>query len=152
MLTASFRRSALSWPGNLKLVVTPDMVSETKCLKKRSTHRSSGRIPSLIGSLTPHTVDYYTSNFFCNLARHLQNSQCSLALHWIELKGSTTVSDTLGLGTTLYEFMMRSGNSSLIFEIKRVPMPDPVPPPKEWVSWKPCKKRWRSYSLKTLHN
>ena len=75
--------------------------AKSTCLKKRSKHRNSGRIPSLIGSLTPHTVDYYTSNLFCNLARHLQNSQCSLALHWIELKGSTTVSDALGLGTTL---------------------------------------------------
>uniref|UniRef100_A0A1I8I891 EF-hand domain-containing protein n=1 Tax=Macrostomum lignano TaxID=282301 RepID=A0A1I8I891_9PLAT len=34
-------------------------------------------------------------------------------------------------------FMMRSGYSSLILEISRVPMPLPVPPPSEWVSWKP---------------
>jgi hypothetical protein len=33
--------------------------------------------------------------------------------------------------------MIRSGYSSRIFEIKRVPSPEPVPPPREWVSWKP---------------
>ncbi|KOX72162.1 Tubulin beta-2 chain [Melipona quadrifasciata] len=32
MLTASFRRSAFNCPGNLRQVVTPDMVSETRCL------------------------------------------------------------------------------------------------------------------------
>ena len=30
MLTDSFLRSALSWPGNLRQVVTPDMVRETR--------------------------------------------------------------------------------------------------------------------------
>ena len=30
MFTASFLRSAFSWPGNLRQVVTPDMVRDTK--------------------------------------------------------------------------------------------------------------------------
>merc|ERR1712203_1029497 len=30
MFTANFLRSAFSWPGNLRQVVTPDMVSETR--------------------------------------------------------------------------------------------------------------------------
>ena len=30
MLTASLRRSAFSWPGNLRQVVTPDMVMDTR--------------------------------------------------------------------------------------------------------------------------
>ena len=33
MLTANFLKSAFSWPGNLRLVVTPDMVSETRWFK-----------------------------------------------------------------------------------------------------------------------
>jgi hypothetical protein len=33
MLTASFLRSALSWPGNLRQVVTPDIVMGTKWFK-----------------------------------------------------------------------------------------------------------------------
>ena len=35
--------------------------------------------------------------------------------------------------------MILSGYSSLILEMRRVPIPDPVPPPREWVSWNPCK-------------
>lgn len=38
---------------------------------------------------------------------------------------------TLGDGKTEKLFIILSGYSSLIFEIKRVPKPDPVPPPKE---------------------
>lgn len=45
---------------------------------------------------------------------------------------------TLGDGTTEKVFMIRSGYSSLILEMSKVPMPEPVPPPKEWASWKPC--------------
>lgn len=47
------------------------------------------------------------------------------------LYGSTTVSDTFGDGTTEKVSIILSGYSSLTFEIKRVPIPDPVPPPNE---------------------
>jgi hypothetical protein len=53
------------------------------------------------------------------------------------LKQPTTVSDTFGEGKTENVSIMRSGYSSLILEIKSVPMPDPVPPPREWHTWKP---------------
>ena len=33
ILTASLRRSALSWPGNLRQVVTPLIVAETRWLR-----------------------------------------------------------------------------------------------------------------------
>ena len=33
MLTASLRRSAFSWPGKRRQVVTPDMVAETRWLR-----------------------------------------------------------------------------------------------------------------------
>lgn len=39
---------------------------------------------------------------------------------------------TFGDGTTENVFMILSGYSSRIFDIKRVPIPEPVPPPKEW--------------------
>jgi len=51
----------------------------------------------------------------------------------VALYGSTTVSDTFGDGTTEKVSIILSGYSSLILEIKRVPIPEPVPPPKEWV-------------------
>ncbi|CAA6669174.1 unnamed protein product [Spirodela intermedia] len=51
--------------------------------------------------------------------------------------GSTTVSETLGDGKTEKVSIIRSGYSSLIFEMSSVPMPEPVPPPREWHTWKP---------------
>lgn len=54
---------------------------------------------------------------------------------------------TFGDGTTEYVFMILSGYSSLIFEMSKVPIPDPVPPPNECVSWKPCKQSQPSASF-----
>lgn len=47
---------------------------------------------------------------------------------------------TLGDGNMENDDMMRSGYSSRIFAMSNVPIPEPVPPPREWVSWKPYKK------------
>ena len=47
------------------------------------------------------------------------------------------MSETFGEGTTEKVFIILSGYSSRIFEMSKVPIPLPVPPPKEWVSWKP---------------
>ena len=41
--------------------------------------------------------------------------------------GSTTVSDTLGEGTTLKELIILSGYSSFILLINRVPIPEQFP-------------------------
>ncbi len=49
------------------------------------------------------------------------------------LYGSTTVSETFGDGTIEKVSIILSGYSSLTFEINKVPIPDPVPPPNEWV-------------------
>ena len=54
---------------------------------------------------------------------------------------------TFGEGTTEYVFMILSGYSSLILEINNVPIPDPVPPPKECVNWKPCRQSQLSASF-----
>lgn len=55
---------------------------------------------------------------------------------------------TFGDGTTENVFMILSGYSSRIFEIKRVPMPEPVPPPNECASWKPCRQSHPSDSFR----
>jgi hypothetical protein len=73
----------------------------------------------------------------------------------IKVRTSTTVSDTcsggsiecqvgnemrmqtLGLGTTENVHIILSGYSSLILEMRSVPIPAPVPPPSECVIWKP---------------
>ena len=47
----------------------------------------------------------------------------------------------MGLGTTEYVHIIRSGYSSRIFEMRRVPIPAPVPPPRECVIWKPSRRR-----------
>jgi hypothetical protein len=54
----------------------------------------------------------------------------------------------LGDGTTLKEHIMRSGYSSRILEIKSVPIPAPVPPPREWVIWKPIRSTNVSHLLR----
>ena len=54
--------------------------------------------------------------------------------------GSTTVSDTFGDGKTENVYIILSGYSYLILLINKVPIPDPVPPPNEWVIWNPCKQ------------
>lgn len=46
-------------------------------------------------------------------------------------------SGTFGEGTTENVIIMRSGYSSRTLLISNVPMPLPVPPPKEWHTWKP---------------
>merc|ERR1711881_160568 len=67
----------------------------------------------------------------------------------VALYGSTTVSETLGEGTTEKVFMILSGYSSRILEMRSVPIPEPVPPPREWVSWKPWRQSQLSASLRT---
>ena len=67
----------------------------------------------------------------------------------VALYGSTTVSETFGDGTTEKVAIMRSGNSSRILLIKSVPMPAPVPPPREWVIWKPWRQSHPSASRRT---
>jgi len=49
----------------------------------------------------------------------------------VALYGSTTVSETFGEGKTENVSIILSGYSSRIFEIRSVPMPEPVPPPSE---------------------
>jgi tubulin beta len=62
---------------------------------------------------------------------------------------SPKVSDTLGDGTTEKVSITRSGYSSRILEMRRVPIPAPVPPPREWQSWKPWRQSQDSASLRT---
>lgn len=69
----------------------------------------------------------------------MQNVSSVFSTSWwtdsVALYGSTTVSDTFGDGTIENVFMILSGYSSRIFEMISVPIPDPVPPPREWVIW-----------------
>lgn len=57
---------------------------------------------------------------------------------------ASTINLTLGDGTTENEAIILSGYSSRIFDMSKVPIPEPVPPPRECVSWKPliCSDRY----------
>merc|ERR1719174_3258820 len=137
-LTPSLRRSELSWPGNRRQQVTPDMTAEHKWLRSPYVGVVSLRVRKQM-------------SYKASLSRHMHSSAFSTSW-WTErvaLYGSTTVSDTLGDGTTENVFMIRSGYSSRILEMRRVPRPEPVPPPSEWVSWKPWRQSQPSDSFRT---
>jgi len=72
-------------------------------------------------------------SYKASLSMHMVSSEFSTNW-WTErvvLYGSTTVSETLGEGMTEKVIMTRSGYSSRSLEIRRVPIPEPVPPPRE---------------------
>ena len=59
---------------------------------------------------------------------------------------------TFGDGTTENVFMILSGYSSRILLMRSVPIPDPVPPPRECVSWNPWRQSQLSASFRTTSN
>merc|ERR1712146_508573 len=137
MFTASLRRSQLSWPGKRRQPVVPDIEADTRWL--RSPYVG-------VVSLSVRKQMYRAS---LSRQKHSSAFSTSWCTESVALYGSTTVSDTLGDGHTEYVHMMRSGYSSRIFEMRRVPIPAPVPPPSECVIWKPCRQSQDSASLRT---
>jgi len=65
------------------------------------------------------------------------------------LKGILTSTSVETEHHILYNVSHLSGYSSRILLIRRVPIPDPVPPPREWVSWKPWRQSQLSASFLT---
>merc|ERR1712023_595707 len=138
MLTASLRMSQLSWPGKRRQHVTPDRPADTRWFKSPYV--------GVVSFSVRKQMSYNASLSKQNDSSEFSTSWCTDS---VQLYGSTTVSDTLGDGTTEKVSITRSGYSSRIFEIRRVPMPAPVPPPREWVSWKPWRQSQDSASLRT---
>merc|ERR1712057_149081 len=130
--------SQFSWPGKRRQHVTPDRPAETKWFRSPYV--------GVVSLSVRKQMSYKAS-----LSRHMHSSAFSTS--WctdnVVLYGSTAVSDTFGDGTTEKVNMTRSGYSSRILEIRSVPIPAPVPPPREWQSWKPCKQSQDSASLRT---
>merc|ERR1719324_463744 len=89
----------------------------------------------------------------CNASLSSKKDSSEFSTSWwndnTALYGSTTVSETFGDGIMENVSIMRSGYSSRTFETSSVPMPAPVPPPREWMSWKPCRQSQPSASLRT---
>merc|ERR1711959_385647 len=84
-LTPSLRRSELSWPGNRRQHVTPDMQAEQRWLRSPYV--------GVVSFSVRKQISYRAS-----LSRHMHSSAFSTS--WctesVALYGSTTVSDTLG--------------------------------------------------------
>merc|ERR1719247_813824 len=130
--------SQLSWPGKRKQHVTPDRPALTKWFRSPYVGVVSFNVRKQI-------------SYKASLSR--QNDSSEFSTSWctdnVQLYGSTTVSLTLGDGTMENVSMTRSGYSSRILEMRRVPIPAPVPPPRECVSWKPWRQSQDSASLRT---
>merc|ERR1711963_931800 len=118
--TAILRRSQFSWPGKRRHVVTPLIAALTRWLRSPYV--------GVVSLSVRKQISYSAS-----LSNRKHSSAFSTSW-WKErtaLYGSTTVSLTFGEGIMLNVSMMRSGYSSRILEISKVPIPAPVPPPKE---------------------
>merc|ERR1719473_1870291 len=130
--------SQLSWPGKRRQHVTQDRPADTRWFKSPYV--------GVVSFSVRKQMSYRAS-----LSRQKDSSLFSTS--WctdsVQLYGSTTVSDTFGDGTIEKVIITRSGYSSRILEIKRVPIPAPVPPPKECVIWKPWRQSQPSDSLRT---
>merc|ERR1719407_403332 len=130
--------SQFSWPGKRKQHVTPDRPAETKWFRSPYV--------GVVSFSVRKQMSYKAS-----LSKQKDSSEFSTSW-WtdnVQLYGSTTVSDTFGDGTMLKVSITRSGYSSRILEISKVPIPAPVPPPSECVIWKPCRQSHPSASLRT---
>merc|ERR1712072_279092 len=119
-LTASFRRSAFSWPGKRRHVVTPLMAALTRWFKSPYVGVVSFKVLK--------QISYSASLSRAKLKSEFSTSWCTDS---VQLYGSTTVSDTFGDGTIENVNITRSGYSSRILEMSKVPIPAPVPPPRE---------------------
>jgi hypothetical protein len=131
-------RGYLTCPGKRRQHVIPDITALTKWFKSPYV--------GVVSLSVRKQISYKAS-----LSMHMTSSAFSTSW-WTEsvaLYGSTTVSDTLGDGTTEKVHIIRSGYSSRILEMRSVPIPDPVPPPRECAIWNPCRQSQFSASLRT---
>merc|ERR1712098_661603 len=138
ILTANFLRSQFNWPGNRSPQVHPDNPAETKWLRSPYVGVVSFKVRKQMSYSASLSMQKTSSAF--------STSWCTDS---VQLYGSTTVSETFGDGTIENVIITRSGYSSRIFEMRSVPIPAPVPPPKEWVIWNPCRQSHPSASLRT---
>merc|ERR1719262_1516129 len=124
--TAILRRSQFNCPGKRRQQVTPLIAALTRWFRSPYV--------GVVNFKVRKQMSYKAS-----LSKRKHSSAFSTSW-WNDktaLYGSTTVSETFGEGITENVSIMRSGYSSRTLEMRRVPMPEPVPPPREWHNWKP---------------
>lgn len=100
MLTAILRRSEFSCPGKRSEVDTPDMTVDTRWLRSPYEGFEIFKVRLQISYRASLSIQKVESEF-----------STSWWTESVALYGSTTVSDTLGDGTTLKVAIIRSGNS-----------------------------------------
>merc|ERR1712098_403773 len=110
MFTANFRRSQLSWPGNLRSQVQPERPAETKWFRSPYV--------GVVSFSVRKQMSYKASLSMQKLSSEFSTSWWTDS---VQLYGSTTVSDTFGDGTIENVIITRSGYSSRIFEMRSVP-------------------------------
>merc|ERR1719271_2397121 len=130
--------SQFSWPGKRKQHVTPDRPAETKWFKSPYV--------GVVSLSVRKQMSYKASLSRQNDSSEFSTSWCTDS---VQLYGSNTVSLTFGDGTMENVSITRSGYSSRILEMSKVPIPAPVPPPRLCVIWNPCKQSQPSASLRT---
>merc|ERR1712139_749624 len=118
--------------------VMPERPAETRWFKS-----------PYVGVVSFRVLKQISYNASLSRAKEKSEFSTSWCTDSVQLYGSTTVSLTFGEGTMEYVAITRSGYSSRILEINKVPMPAPVPPPREWVIWKPWRQSHPSASLRT---
>ncbi|KAH3668706.1 hypothetical protein OGAPHI_002460 [Ogataea philodendri] len=83
---------------------------------------------------------------------HSKLSQVGVQLSWETQRGGDTRHNRRNKVVQVAVIWLVQFQSSLADVIKRVPIPEPVPPPKEWVIWKPWSESQPSASLLTTSN
>merc|ERR1719465_70720 len=118
--TAILRRSQFNCPGKRRQHVTPLIAALTRWFKSPYVGVVSFKVLKQMSYSASLSSNMHSSAFSTNWWKE------STALY-----GSTTVSETFGDGMTEKVSMIRSGYSSRTLEISKVPIPEPVPPPRE---------------------
>merc|ERR1719359_1820781 len=119
MFTANFLMSQFNWPGKRRPHVHPESPAETRWFRSPYV--------GVVSLSVRKQISYKASLSMQKLSSEFSTSWCTDS---VQLYGSTTVSDTFGDGTMEKVIITRSGYSSRIFEMSRVPIPAPVPPPR----------------------
>merc|ERR1719359_2569429 len=136
--TAILRRSQFNCPGKRRQQVTPLIAALTRWFRS-----------PYVGVVNFKVRKHMSYKASLSKRKHSSAFSTSWWKERTALYGSTTVSETFGLGITEKVSIMRSGYSSRTFEMRSVPMPAPVPPPNEWHNWKPCRQSQPSASFRT---
>ena len=135
MFVGSVLRSESSWPGNLRHVVIPLMAEDTGWFKSpyagvcSFSGPAGNRCHTRLRCRCKKSRSYFQQVGVLKLWRYKVPRQCRIL--WVRE------------GTTDNVLIILSGYTLVILS-----MPEPVPPPREWSTWKPWRQSQPSASLR----